>query len=99
MECVNKRIEGRTSKEYYSDNKETLVAKSKQFYVNNKVKVNQYYKEYYIDSKKKGMRVCLCGVEYNSIDKTRAQYHYDSQRHTRYVLDLRERLSANFTLG
>ena len=34
--CVNKRIEGRTNKQYYEDNKERLLETAKEYYQNNK---------------------------------------------------------------
>jgi hypothetical protein len=41
MKCVNKRIEDRTQKEYYVDNKDKI----KQYYEDNKDKIKQYYKD------------------------------------------------------
>jgi len=65
--CVNKRIEGRTPKEYYQDNKEKLkeyqkeyhkknkkviLEQKKQYYDENKEKIGQYQKEYHEKNKK-----------------------------------------------
>ena len=65
--CVNKRIEGRTKKQYtadtkderkiykkqyYDDNKIELINKSKQYYIDNKEHKKQYDKQRRIDKKK-----------------------------------------------
>ena len=42
LNCVNKRIEGRTKKEYYEDNKELILDNAKNYRVKNKEKINQY---------------------------------------------------------
>ena len=42
LECVNKMIPGRTSKEYYEDNKD----KTKEYYINNKEIIKDYAKIY-----------------------------------------------------
>ncbi len=49
--CVNKRIAGRTVKEYYVDNKKEIIKKKKAYYVDNKEKINEYKKEYNIKNK------------------------------------------------
>jgi len=43
---INKRIEGRTLKEYYLDNKEYNAEKKKEWRENNKEKYDKYHKEY-----------------------------------------------------
>jgi len=64
MKCVNKRIECRTKKEYYIDNKEQIKEYHKQYYNDNKEKAKQYHndnkekileyqKQHYIDNKDK----------------------------------------------
>lgn len=49
--CVNKRVEGRTRKEYnkehYQDNKEQIREQKKQYYQDNKEKIKEYQKQYY----------------------------------------------------
>ena len=47
VECVNKRIEGRTAKEYYNDNKVVIAAKNKEHYEANKDTINAKHREYY----------------------------------------------------
>jgi hypothetical protein len=42
LECVNKKIEGRTKKEYDKDNKDKI----KKYYVDNKNKIKKYTEEY-----------------------------------------------------
>ena len=62
--CINKRIEGRTMKEYYEDNKGKRKEQMKEYYEDNKEKFKEYYednkdkikeqkKEYYEDNKEK----------------------------------------------
>jgi len=51
--CVNKRIEGRTQKEYNEDNKEHLAEQFKEYYQNNKKKITEYNKNYYQNNKDK----------------------------------------------
>ena len=44
MECVNKRVEGRTQKEWYEDNKEKIKEYKKEYYENNKDQIKEYTK-------------------------------------------------------
>ena len=46
-ECVNKQIAGRTSKEYYQDNNDTLRQKSNIYYKENTKACNERSKQYY----------------------------------------------------
>jgi hypothetical protein len=46
LECVNKKIEGRTRKEYIQDNKQKISIKKKEYQQNNKEKLKQYHKKY-----------------------------------------------------
>jgi hypothetical protein len=52
LDCVNKRIEGRTRAEWIEDNKEEIKEKLKDYYQNNKEQHNQYSKEYRQNNKK-----------------------------------------------
>ena len=45
-ECVNKQIAGRTQRQYYEDNKDTIIQQKKEYYSNNLEKVKQQQKEY-----------------------------------------------------
>jgi len=42
MDCVNKRIEGRTTAEWRQDNREQIEAQQKQYYQANKDKISKY---------------------------------------------------------
>jgi hypothetical protein len=52
-ECVNKRIPGRTMKEWREENKDVLTEKKKEYYNENKEKINEKKKEYYNENKEK----------------------------------------------
>ena len=49
--CVNIRIEGRSQKEYYQDNKKELNEYNKEYRDKNKEKIKEYKKEYYDKNK------------------------------------------------
>ena len=51
-ECVNKKIPGRTQKEYYQDNKEKVLEYQKNYKVKNIEKINQRKREHYQENKK-----------------------------------------------
>jgi hypothetical protein len=51
VDCVNKRIEGRTDKEWREDNKTELAEKSKEYYVVNKTEILEKVKAYTKDHK------------------------------------------------
>jgi hypothetical protein len=51
MDCVNKKIAGRTKKEYQEDNKEKISEYRKQWYVDNKEKQAKYKKQRYEENK------------------------------------------------
>jgi len=50
-ECVNKRIECRTDKEYYNDNRDKLLSFQKEYRESNSDKIRLYKKEYQIRNK------------------------------------------------
>ena len=50
---INKRIEGRTLKEYYIDNKDKILEKAKEYNINNAEKIKEQMKEYYINNAEK----------------------------------------------
>ena len=62
LDCVNTRIDGRTSKEYYEDNKEQL----KENRENNKDKIKENRKKYYENNKEKIKEI---GKEYRENNK------------------------------
>ena len=49
--CVNKRIEGRTKKEYRTDNLEKFKQTYNKYKIDNKDKISKYHKQYRIDNK------------------------------------------------
>jgi hypothetical protein len=51
MECVNKRIEGRTAKEYREDNKAEIKEQKKIYYDEHKAEINEKQKIYYDEHK------------------------------------------------
>lgn len=53
IDCVNKRIAGRTVKEYYKDNIDELTEYKKDYYNNNKSTILKHKKEHYNDNKKR----------------------------------------------
>jgi hypothetical protein len=50
-DCINKNIAGRTSTEYYLDNKEQINEKTKQYYQDNKQEILEQSKQYREDNK------------------------------------------------
>jgi len=51
--CINKRIEGRTDKEYYDDNIDKILECKKQYYIKNIDKIKESKKQHYIENKDK----------------------------------------------
>ena len=92
MECVNKRVAGRTKKEYYEDNKEKIKEYYKEWYDDNKEKIKEYQKEYYEDNKEKINQqnkervkqkiTCICGSIYRKKDKNR---HEQTNKHKKFI--------------
>lgn len=71
-DCVNKRIPGRTQKEYYEDNKDNKKDNMKEYYEKNKDKIKELKKDYYEKSKdkikeyrKQRINCDICGLELN----------------------------------
>jgi group I intron endonuclease len=58
LATLNARIEGRTNKEYYQDNKEKIA----EYYQDNKEKRTEYKKEYYQENKEKQLKKVECEV-------------------------------------
>jgi len=87
----NMRIEGRTKKDYYQDNKQDIadykkvyykanIEKSKQYRELNKDKINQKSKIYYEENKQKFN--CECGGKYTKPSKSR---HLKTKKHLKYI--------------
>lgn len=74
---LNKRIEGRTDKEYYLDNKEKILVQSKEYYEINKEKVSERHKEYR-DNNKDKMKEYYEDNKENFL-KNRKQYRKDNK--------------------
>lgn len=83
MDCVNKRIAGRTQKEYRQDNTE----KRKQYYKDNADKVIQQQKQYKKDNSdkiKERQKIkfdCECGGKYTN---SNISQHQKSKKHKLY---------------
>ena len=69
MKCVNKRIEGRTDKEYRDDNKEKKKEYLKEYYQENKYKINHKYN-------------CECGGKYTRGTKSQ---HLKTKKHLNHI--------------
>ena len=91
MDCVNKRIAGRTQRQYKIDNVETIKQYKKQYYIDNAETIRQrdrqYSKQYRIDNadalKKKTFCTVCCG-RYTHENKAR---HLKSKKHNDMCLD------------
>ena len=75
--CVNKKLPGRTRKEYYEDNKEKLTEQTKEYYVKNKDLIKQKQKEKVYEN-----IYCECGGTYQLYRKLR---HERTKRHQDYL--------------
>ena len=81
---INKRIAGRTEKEWYEDNKEKILEQMKEYYENNKEILLEKVKEYYEDNKEviiekhKEKIECECG---SWISRGCIARHRKSQKH------------------
>ena len=88
MECVNRKIEGRTPKEYREDNKYNLLKQKKEYYEQNKEQILEYKKEYYEQNKEKIRErqkqkiTCSCGSIYRKHDKAK---HERTNKHKQYI--------------
>lgn len=95
MDCVNKCIAGRTPKQHYQDNKESILARQKQYNDEHKVEKQQYDKQYHQDhkvEKKKYYQAnkasinakheCPCGGRYTHQNK---KQHERSNKHFDYM--------------
>jgi spore coat polysaccharide biosynthesis predicted glycosyltransferase SpsG len=73
LNCVNKKISGRTKKEHYEDNKDEILIKQKQYYEENKnhVALRQNIKT-----------TCVCGSEYRQCTKSR---HERTNKHINFI--------------
>ena len=93
-ECVNLVIAGRTAKQYYQDNRESILEKKKEYHKVNRESILQKKKEYHkvnresISEKRKirdsSIRInCPCGGRYRDRKADRTQ-HFNTNRHKKY---------------
>ena len=86
--CVNKRIAGRTKKQYYLDNKDEIKQYHNQYYQDNKDELKQSKKQYQEDNKdkikeyRKQKVTCECGAIITKRCKTR---HIKSKKHQDFI--------------
>ena len=73
LNCVNKRIEGRTQKEWYNDNKERIQERQKEYRNNNKERIQE---------RQNRQCTCICGSCYTHWHKSR---HEKSLKHQSYI--------------
>ena len=85
--CVNRMVAGRTRKQYYEDNKETILEQHKPYKreYNNKnlQKIQEYNKQYHEKNKeyKQTKNVCNCGGKYTNSDRSK---HYKTKIHIKW---------------
>jgi hypothetical protein len=89
MNCVNKRIEGRTHKEWIEDHREEIKEYQKKYREDNKEHLKEYRednKDKYKDKYKQKFK-CICGKEIRRDNKRR---HEKSTVHIKYIEDMKE---------
>ena len=84
MDCVNKRIEGRTSKQYYIDNKVKIKEYKAQHYTANSAKIKERINKYRIDNKSRLTKKnkCPCGGKFTNEHK---HHHLKTKKHQLYI--------------
>jgi hypothetical protein len=86
--CINKVIPTRTIKEYYQDNKKTLLKEHKEYRQANKESIKEQRAEYYqqnidkIKAIKNEKITCICGIVYSNSNKSR---HEQSKKHLGFI--------------
>jgi len=88
MECVNKQIAGRTSKQYKIDNKEQVREQRKQYRLNNADRIKAQNKQYRLDNyeKQKSKTNCECGGKYQHKYKAK---HFKTKKHVKYLNNIK----------
>lgn len=76
MDCVNKRIAGRTDKEYREENRERISGVNRLYREKNKERIKAF---------KSRVFVCECGSKYTHSHKSR---HLRSKKHQSYIASL-----------
>jgi hypothetical protein len=69
VDCINKRVAGRTRKQYEQDNKDVIAKKNKAYKTDKKQKINMKHS-------------CLCGGKYTH---TNMAVHMRSKKHQSYI--------------
>jgi len=88
MDCLNKRIEGRSRQEYRQDNKQKIYEKCKDYYNTNKEKIDEYQKSYqksYYKANKQLINqkfTCECGGRYTLCHKS---HHFKTKKHQTFI--------------
>ena len=87
--CVNKRVAGRTDKDYYQDNKEQCAKWNKEWHIKNKDKTRQRKRNNYQKNKDKLMSImkCDCGSSFQYQNKS---HHIKTKRHQDYLEQMKE---------
>lgn len=86
---LNKRIEGRTTKEFYEDNKEKKIEQQKEYYLKNAKKVKEYQQKYNEkNSEQVKLKVKECSKAYYTENKVEV-----NERHRQYYLKNKEKMS------
>jgi hypothetical protein len=81
LECVNSNIAGRTGKENYQDNKDTIKKKVKEYRFDNKVAIQEKYKQYRLDHKDKIQEYTK---EYREDNKDKIKQYREKNKETIY---------------
>jgi len=89
--CINKRIAGRTHKEYYQDNKEQIIQRKNEYYAENKNIINEKRRNKIQDKESKERK-----KEYNK------KYQFENKinlqiKHKEYLEKNKEKLKENRT--
>lgn len=87
-DCVNKKIPGRTRKQYRFDNRYKRLDYQKQYNIDNKEQIKEYKKQYNIDNKekineqRKQKITCICSC---NISRRNIRTHQKSKKHKKLM--------------
>ena len=84
--CVNIKLEGRSTKEYYENNKEKIKEIQKEYYKNNKEQIKERDKKYYENNKEKIYEIQREYYKNNEekIKQLKKEY-YNSKKNKKYL--------------
>ena len=95
--CVNKRIDGRSKKQYNEDNKEKMSKIKKAYRESHKEETQEYMKQYYLNNKQEldkrnklnsqTKMTCECG---SVVSKGNFSAHKKTQKHQQYLESLNQ---------